>query len=195
MSTASQDIKKQKRAIYRALRASVSKEDKLSLDRMICDKICSLASFRFAGTVLLYSPIGSEIDLTPVAIRALELGKKIAFPICDTERRVMTFKYVSALDELKVGSYSIPEPDKDSPSFVGGQNALCIVPALAFDKGGYRLGYGGGYYDKFLKTFSGVSLGVAYDSLITDKLPRGVYDMPVSIILTERRNIVPNEKR
>lgn len=195
MSATSQNIKKQKRAIYRALRASVSKEDKLALDRAICDKICSLASFRFADTVLLYSPIGSEIDLTPVALRALELGKKIAFPICDTERRVMTFKYVSTLDDLKTGSYSIPEPDKDAPAFAGEQNALCIVPALAFDKEGYRLGYGGGYYDKFLKIFKGVSLGVAYDSLIADRLPRGVYDMPVSIILTERRNIVPNEKR
>ena len=195
MSSTSQDIKKQKRALFRALRASVSKEDKLSFDRAICDKICSLASFRFADTVLLYSPIGSEIDLTPVALRALELGKRIAFPICDTEHRVMTFKYVFTLDDLNVGTYSIPEPDIEAESFGGEENAICIVPALAFDKDGYRLGYGGGYYDKFLKIFRGVSLGVAYDSLIADALPRGIYDMPVNIILTERRNIVPNEKR
>ncbi len=195
MSTSPQEIKKQKRAIYRALRASVSKEDKLTLDKTICDKITALASFRFAETVLLYYPIGSEIDLTPVAIRALELGKKLAFPICDTEHRVMTFKYVHSLDELRIGSYSIPEPDDSAETFGGEKSSLCIVPALAFDKDGFRLGYGGGYYDKFLKIFLGVSLGVAYDSLIADKLPRGIYDMPVNIILTERRSIVPNEKR
>ena len=99
------------------------------------------------------------------------------------------------LDELERGAYSIPEPRADAEVFSHRRHALCIVPALAFDRRGFRLGYGGGYYDKFLKEFDGVSLGVTYDALIADKLPTGVYDVPVDVIITERRSIIPNAKK
>lgn len=187
--------KKAARAKYKALRAEISGEEKTRFDDAICERIISLACFRFADTVLLYSPIGSEIDVNKIALRALSLGKRVALPVCDTVTREMTFKYIGSLDELELGAYSIPEPKADAMSFSHIQHSLCIVPALAFDKLGFRIGYGGGYYDKFLKKFDGVTLGVAYDRLIADKLPTGVYDMPVDIIVTERRSIIPNAKK
>ena len=187
--------KKAARAKYKALRADIHGEKKARLDDAICDRIISLSSFRFADTVLTYSPIGSEINVSKIALRALELGKKIAFPVCNTETREMTFKYISSLDELDIGAYSIPEPQTDAECFSHIRHSLCIVPALAFDKRGFRLGYGGGYYDKFLKKFEGVVLGVAYDALIADILPTGVYDVPVDIIITERRSIIPPAKK
>lgn len=194
MSTPTEE-KKAERARYKALRAEISGEDKARFDDAICRRVISLSCFRFADTVLTYSPIGSEINVDRIALCALELGKKVAFPVCDTSSREMTFKYISSLDELQSGAYSILEPTADAACFSHIQHSLCIVPALAFDKHGFRLGYGGGYYDKFLKKFCGVTLGVTYDALIADKLPTGVYDVPVDVIVTERRSIIPNAKK
>ena len=187
--------KKNLRAHFKARRAEVVGEQKIRFDDAICERIISLSCFRFADTVLIYSPIGSEVGVNKLAERALALGKRLAYPVCNTETREMTFKYVSSLDELKIGAYSIPEPKADAVCFAHVQHSLCIVPALAFDANGFRLGYGGGYYDKFLKNFCGVTLGVAYESLITDTLPTGIYDVPADIIITERRSIIPNAKK
>lgn len=187
--------KKAARARYKALRAEIVGEQKAAFDTAICERIISLSSFRFADTVLTYSPIGSEINANGIALRALELGKRVAFPVCDKEIGEMTFKYVSSLDDLVCGAYSIPEPNADAECFAHIQHSICIVPALAFDKRGFRLGYGGGYYDKFLKKFDGVTIGITYDALIADTLPTGVYDVPVDVIITERRSIIPNAKK
>ena len=193
MSTPTEE-KKQLRATYKALRAKITGERKTAFDDAICERIISLSSFRFADTVLIYAPIGSEINVDKIALRSLELGKRVAYPVCNTDVREMTFKYISSLDELISGAYSIPEPSVDSERYSNANHPLCIVPALAFDTHGFRLGYGGGYYDKFLKKFSGVVLGVSYESLIADTLPRGIYDVPVNIIITEERSIIPNAK-
>lgn len=193
MSTPTKE-KKQLRATYKALRAKITGERKTAFDNAICERIISLSSFRFADTVLTYAPIGSEVGVDRIALRALELGKKVAYPVCDTDTREMTFKYIGSLDELISGAYSIPEPSMDAECYSSAQHPICIVPALSFDTHGFRLGYGGGYYDKFLKKFSGVVLGVCYESLIADALPTGIYDAPVDIIITEERSIIPNAK-
>ena len=187
--------KKEQRAIYKARRGDIPEDVRALASDAICERVISLSSFRFADTVLAYSPIGSEVAIDKISRRALELGKKLAFPICDTLSREMTFRYVSSLDELAAGAYSIPEPRADAECYAQIQHSLCIVPALAFDRHGFRLGYGGGYYDKFLKKFDGVTLGVTYDSLVADTLPTGIYDVPVDIIVTERRSIIPNAKK
>ena len=187
--------KKEQRAIYKALRSGIAKEQKSIADEAICNRVLSLSCFRFADTVLIYSPIGSEVNVNKITLRALELGKKVALPTCNTEVKEMTFKYIDSIEELSSGAYSIPEPKPDAARFSQIQHSLCIVPALAFDKRGFRLGYGGGYYDKFLKTFNGVILGVSYDALVTDTLPNGIYDVPVDIIITERRNILTDAKK
>ena len=195
MKKTSSEEKRILRSTYREIRKNLSVCEKESADELICEAVTSLSCFRFADTVLLYAPVGSEVNVKKIAHRAYECGKKVAFPVCNTEAHEMTFRYVSSLDELSAGSYSIPEPSADAEIFSQTPHALCIVPALAFDKNGFRLGYGGGYYDRFLKAFDGVALGVAYDSLITESLPKGIYDMPVDIIVTERRKIIPNAKK
>ncbi|MBQ7384706.1 MAG: 5-formyltetrahydrofolate cyclo-ligase [Clostridia bacterium] len=184
--------KKALRAEYRRLRVEISEERKKALDEKICREIISLACFRFADTLLTYYPIKGEIDLTPVTLEALARGKRVAYPVCDTESREMTFRYINSLSELCEGSYSIPEPPQSAPEFDGGEGSLCIVPAFAFDKDGYRLGYGGGYYDRFLKSFGGTSLGAVYSDFLTDELPRGYYDIAARVIVTERGSIITN---
>lgn len=180
------------RAEYKRRRADIPAQKKAELDSAICAEIVSLACFRFADTVLLYSPIGSEIDITPIAEEALARGKKLAYPLCNTEDCTITFRYVERPSLLSRGSYSIFEPESSAPIFEGGENSLCLVPALAFDKEGFRLGYGKGYYDRFLRNFKGTAIGAVYSELLTDKLPRGFYDLAVGVIVTERGSIITN---
>ena len=143
------------RAEYKRRRADISAERKKALDDAICAELISLACFSFADTVLLYSPIGSEIDLAPVAEAALARGKRVAYPVCNTADSTLTFRYVADPSELTAGSYSIGEPSSSAEAFGGEENSVCIVPALSFDRGGFRLGYGKGFYDRFLADFNG----------------------------------------
>ena len=183
------------RAEFRRRRAELDRDTRERLDGEICRQIISLACFRYADTLLTYCPIKGEIDLTPVAKEALRRGKRLAYPV-SMPVGVMVFRYVDDPALLrKKGKYSIPEPEDDAPLFEGGGNTLCIVPAFAFDGDGYRLGYGGGYYDRFLKSFEGTSLGAVYEACLVDALPRGYYDMSVDVIVTEGGSLLTNEKK
>lgn len=180
------DAKRVLRQKYKALRAELSADAKKSLDEKICAATVALASFRFADTILMYAPTESEIDVMPIAHYALECGKRVAFPRCNTEKHTMDFKYVDSLDELTVGEYSIREPSEDSESVTDFSHSICIVPGLIFDRAGYRVGYGKGYYDRFFSNYRETKLGLVYSDFILDCVPRGRYDRRVDILVCEK---------
>ncbi|MDE6768031.1 MAG: 5-formyltetrahydrofolate cyclo-ligase, partial [Eubacterium sp.] len=98
----------------------------------------------------------------------------------------MKFYYINSLKDIKTGFFGVREPDTDICCEVADFNdSICIVPAIAYDKKGYRLGYGKGYYDRFLENFSFISVGLCYNELIMDVLPIGEYDIPVDYIITQ----------
>jgi len=180
------EAKNELRKKYKLLRGELSAEQKRSLDEAICSLTVSLASFRFAETVLMYAPTGSEIDVLTIARYALECGKKVAFPRCNVDDHTMEFKYVSSLDELYEGEYSIREPSEDAESVTDFSRSICIVPALVFDRAGYRIGYGKGYYDRFLGGYTETKLGLVYSDFILDRVPRGRFDRHVDILVCEK---------
>lgn len=189
------DLKEEKkalRAIYKEKRKLLSVKERAELDKKLCEAITELDVFKSADILLSFCPSFLEPDITPVAAKALKQNKKLAFPLCDVASHTMRFICVSSLDELAAGSYNIPEPPSENEEYSGGANALCLVPALAFDKKGARLGYGAGYYDRFLCDFKGISLGVAYSDFICDSLPCGRFDMKTNDIITERGSIFIN---
>ena len=98
----------------------------------------------------------------------------------------MEFKVVKELDCLSAGSYSIPEPPVDAETVTDLSGTVCLVPGLVFDKAGYRVGYGKGYYDRFLSTYPGTKLGIVYSDFILDRVPRGRFDRRVDTLVTER---------
>lgn len=185
-------IKKQKddiRAEYKLLRSEMDREEKARRDAAICKTAEGLVSFKYAEYVLLYAAQENEIDLTALANVAFERGKKVLFPRCDKKTHTMKYHIVSSLDELKPDSYGIAEPAEDAPVYdasvdVGG--AVCFVPGLVYDKAGYRLGYGKGFYDRYLSAFSGCTIGVIYSDYILPEVPRGRFDVSVNILLTEK---------
>ena len=103
--------------------------------------------------------------------------------------REMSHCIVQSLDELKTGAYGILEPPEDAPVYEPEKDtgaAVCFVPGLVYDKAGYRLGYGKGFYDRYLSAFSGCTIGVVYSDYILPVVPRGRFDVSVDILLTEK---------
>ncbi|MBQ8174554.1 MAG: 5-formyltetrahydrofolate cyclo-ligase [Clostridia bacterium] len=183
------DIKELKTSIrkeYLSRREALSPEEKAKRDEKICRYILSSASFRYAETVLAYYPRKGEIDILPVLEAALAMGKRVALPRCDGEHH-MTYRFVTELDSIAPGMYGIPEPDESAPAFHedAGHAALCLVPGVVFDTHGYRIGYGGGYYDRFLHDFGGSVAGVIYREFILPSLPFGRYDLALPVMITE----------
>ena len=174
------------RRILKERRADVGAEDKKELDRAIVDVIAASEVFAEASMLLLYAPIGSEINLLPLARLARAKGKPIAFPRTDPDTCTMQFYILGTDARLSQGAYGIPEPPADAPVCVPDERALCIVPALSFDLSGNRLGYGKGYYDRYLSSFPGLTLGAVYSHLVLKQIPTDAHDLPVHLLVTER---------
>lgn len=178
----------------KARRDSLAKNGySLEAGTSIANRISALDTFSEADTVLMFYPIGSELNILPLFEISKKLGKKIAFP-CSCADGILIFRYVNELFELTARKYNIPEPESFATEVVDLSHSICITPALAFDNDGYRIGYGGGYYDRFLANYNGISVGVVYDDLITNDVPRDKFDLPVDIIITERRQICVKKK-
>lgn len=182
------ESKQELRRVSRALRARIGAEERLLWDESLGNRICALPAFREADTILLYYPVKGEPNLLSVAKRTIDAGKQIAFPVCDPTTHVMRFAAVSTPDDLPPGAYGIPEPPPDSRILTKQDysRTLCIVPALAYDKRGFRVGYGAGYYDRFLSDFDGVCVGAVYSALLYDTLPTEPTDRAVAWIITEK---------
>ncbi len=174
-------------------RMAVPEEEKLSADKAMVQKLASLASFRFAEVILFYAPIKGEPDITEAVKLAVDAGKKVAFPKCDTENFLMTYKFVNSIDELVEGAYGIFEPKDEAESYIPSpyKHDICIVPAVCFDKRGYRIGYGKGYYDRFLSGFGGTAIGFTMNRFLQNELPKGKYDKTVDLIITEKGVVTP----
>ena len=183
------DIKALKTALreqYLARRAAMPLEEKQARDEKICRLILSSASFRYAETILAYFPKEGEIDIRPMLQRALALGKRLALPRCEGEH-LMTYRYIDSPAELSPASFGLMEPGADAPVFEEdpGHSSLCLVPGVIFDVHGYRIGYGGGYYDRFLHGFHGSVAGLIYRDFILPDVPHGRFDRALPIMITE----------
>lgn len=172
------------------MRSSLDPVIKRKWDSRIIKHIEILCKNLSIRSLLLYAPIGSEPDLTELYHFCRASGIVLAFPKCLPVRGEMTFYAVSEMSDLKEQSYCIPEPDASvCPLLTDFRHSACIVPALGVDRHGYRIGYGGGYYDRFLKEYDGITIGVCYESLLVEKLPREPHDAKVDYIVTEKGSI------
>lgn len=185
------EIRRKKNEIrekYKLIRASLDRDLKAEMDTKICRAFLASATYRYASVLLLYSPKKDEVNILPIAEKALADGKKVAFPRCVPDTHDMEYHFVDSLDVMHKGSYGLLEPDESLPIYDrhSVENAVCIVPALVYDKKGYRLGYGKGYYDRYLGSFNGSKVGMIYTDFILDQLPRGRFDLSVDFMVTER---------
>lgn len=177
-------VKQKLRAQYRERRANIA--DKTVKDELIAGRLFELPCYKSANTMLCYVSFGSEINTDSIINRALEDGKTVAVPYCNNKQGDMEFYIINSPDNLKPGTYGILEPDINSCKRLEDfEKSIIIVPGLSFDNEGYRIGYGGGYYDRFLAKHSIKSVGLCYSELLNDKLPRESFDLPIDILITE----------
>ena len=157
-----------------------------SADARLCEAAFALISERDAQAILLWWPLPGEIDLRPLAERLWSAGRTLYFPRCGRDRR-LTFHKADSPAALFPAAFGLLEPSEDAPRWPGNSaGALCLVPALAYAPSGHRLGYGGGYYDRFLAAHPTLyTLGLCRDRELLPTLPRDPWDRPVHTLLTE----------
>lgn len=179
----SQD-KKTLRCYIKSQRKIIS--DKLYKDNEICKKFLQTQIYKKSDTVLVYCSLQDEIDTSLIIKTAFKDGKKVAAPCCLDNNGRMEFYFIDSFDDLHNGSFNVPEPNADDTRIVDDfDNAVIVVPGLCFDKDKYRVGYGKGYYDRYLQIHSLISVGLCYNSFIVDKVPTDIYDKNVDFVITE----------
>ncbi|MDE7289258.1 MAG: 5-formyltetrahydrofolate cyclo-ligase [Oscillospiraceae bacterium] len=185
------DIREQKNALrekYKQIRKEMPADIKKVRDEKILYKLTSLPVYKDCETVLTYVSTPIEVDTRMLITKALSDGKKVAVPKCIKGTRDMEFYLINSFDDLEEGSFSVlePIPEKCVP-LKQINKAICIVPALAYDRYGYRLGYGKGYYDRFLSSYKNIfKIGFGYCCCTETKLNHGRYDIPVDFLVTEK---------
>lgn len=161
-------------------------EEKAIKDSFISEQLFSLTAFKNAETVLLYYSAGSEVSTKEIFRQCLKNGKKVAFPICLDNNGIMDFFIVNDENDLCEGMYGIKAPSDGCSRLEATDNCICIVPGLAFDNNGYRIGYGKGYYDRYLSNFPGLSVGLCYEVLHLDSIPVNRHDIKVNYLITDK---------
>ncbi len=186
--------KHQVRAQMRRLRAGLATEYRSAADAAIRERLCALQAFGEAEVLLSYVSFASEVDTRDIIRQAWAVGKVVALPRCVPGTRQMSWYRVSSFDGLVRNRMGVEEPvaDEQSGQPLGtGQRMLALVPGLVFDVAGYRLGYGGGFYDHFLADFDGVSVGLCREAQMLESLrTEGIiapHDRPVQLVVTEKR--------
>lgn len=187
--------KKELRRILKEKRRSIPNEERLGCSEGIARTLFRSREYIECSSLLIFISSKEEVDTDPIIRKALFDGKPVAAPRCADREGRMDFYYISSADDLERGAFGIFEPKKYCRRAEVSEGALCIVPGLAFDTDGRRIGYGGGYYDRFLSGFGGVSCGVCFDRFIEERLPSEKTDIPVDMIVTQSRIIRPKRDK
>lgn len=177
------------RHAYRLKRAAIAPEARRRQEEAIrahaLDFTRAVPPDRFVG---LYAAVHGEVDLAPLAEALLAAGVKIALPRVEGPSR-MEFCAVRSLGDLLTGAYGIPAPGPDAPAISPAELEAVLVPGLAFAPDGTRLGYGGGFYDRYFKRPEADAIrriGVCFVEQLADALPRHPHDVRMHALLTER---------
>lgn len=168
-------------------RNRLTKEELVLKSHDICNRLIHLEEYKNAKVIYFYMDFKNEVMTKLMIENAFMMDKKVALPKIDGDE--MNFYYTESLGELKKGYFGILEPDMKNPA--EDKNALMIVPGVAFDESGFRLGFGKGYYDKFLsKHMEFTKMAVAFELQIVNAIPYEKHDITMDKILTETREIL-----
>jgi 5-formyltetrahydrofolate cyclo-ligase len=170
--------------------AAVTEADAAAWSGAVCERIAASELLRTAKVVMAYIATPGEADLWPLLNTARNMGKRVCLPRVDWTLRVMSAAEAPRnRQDLLSGRHGILEPPTTSPVVPITDLDLVIVPGLAFDEQGWRLGRGAGFYDRFLAhpSLTAASVGAGFEVQITHGLPRDDWDVALHAIATERR--------
>ena len=180
-------IKMDLRLKYRDIRKKINPFRKNYIDFEILNNFIMLNDYKKSKIIYSYVSKQIEVDTLAIISQAFKDGKKVAVPKCITDKRLMDLYLINSFDDLEIGAFGVLEPIVSKCEKVYEfSKGVCIVPGFCFDREGYRLGYGKGYYDRFLSKFKGKSVGLCYSNCMVKNLPHGYFDKPVDYLITER---------
>ncbi len=173
--------KQELRAMIRAKKRAMTEEEIIRRSAELGRLLVQSDAYRQAKTIYGYLPYNQEVRTVPMLEQALRDGKRVAVPKCYGDE--MRFLYMEDLSLVEKGYAGIPEPIADGP-IAGDETALVLMPGLAFDPEGRRIGYGGGFYDRFLaKEPTHPTLALCYDFQMQPRLETEEFDIPVDTVL------------
>ena len=184
--------KQKLRKEHLAIRNSMTKEDILSKSHEIMGSIVSAYDFLRAQHVLVYASYGSEVNTSGIMAYAFLLRKRDYCPRVTGEGE-MEFYEIHSLDDLRPGYKGIPEPVKENDvpyRQVNGENTIMLMPGVCFDERGHRIGYGKGFYDRYLSGKKNIiKMALAYDNQIAEAIPAEAEDVSYDFLVTELQTV------
>lgn len=180
-------VKSELRIEYKNKRKSIA--NKSLTDTEIQTAFLESDVYKNAKSILCYCALEDEISTDKILLKAFEDKKTVAAAKCLDRNGNMEFFVINSMEDLSCGAYNIREPKATCVAFSDFEDSVILVPALCFDNNGYRLGYGKGYYDRYLQKHSLISVGLCYNNNIINQLPIDKYDKSVDYIVTQNKII------
>lgn len=177
-------LKKELRQKFLQQRNTMHECDIKTKSEAIKHKLFGLEEYKNATQVFTYVNMGNEVITTDIINQVLADGKVVAVPKIIKKDNKMIFVQIRSLDELRVGHFNVLEPIT-CEEIQSDIYTVFLVPAAVFDLKGYRIGYGGGYYDRYLFNAKALSkIGLAYEFQIIKEIPKNEYDISVDYVIT-----------
>jgi 5-formyltetrahydrofolate cyclo-ligase len=184
-------IREAKRALRQQVRAALSQlgsAERIAASAQARARLAAQPLWQKAQSVLFFAPLAGELDLWPLLIEALSVGKHVALPRFIPEEGTYEACPIHDLEQdLQAGHFGIREPNHRCPPLSSDRLDLILVPGVAFDPRGRRLGRGKGYYDQLLTTLRGATCGVAFDQQVVEEIPVEPHDVRLDCLLTPTR--------
>ena len=186
--------KQELRVKLRAMRRDLSPEEQKTASLAVFRQLQKFTPYRDAACIMAYMACRGELSLAPVMDEWLARGRKLLLPRCEAPG-VMTARCVANMAQLVSGTFGLMEPDAACKIAAPEEIELILVPGVAFDRMGHRLGQGGGYYDCFLAKTHALRVGICHDEALIDRVPVEEHDCMMDAVITPRETIWFNRHR
>ncbi|MEW8994152.1 5-formyltetrahydrofolate cyclo-ligase [Clostridium sp.] len=167
--------------------AELSKEYTLEADKKIYKKVINLKEYKEANTIFCFVSTEDEINTRNIIESALESGKRVGVPRC-IGKGIMEVCEIKGYTSLKDGKYGILEPKEECPLIGSEEIDFAIIPCVSCSEEGYRLGYGGGYYDRYLEHATFTTAVICREKIICDYIPRDEHDIKIHRVITDKQS-------
>lgn len=163
---------------------ALDKNYKKKSSKAITDFVLSTPNYKEAQTIFCFVGMENEVDTSAIIEDALAQGKRVAVPLV-ISKGVMEAKQIFSPEELSVCSYGIKEPSSSAMTIAPEEIELGIIPCLSCSHSGARLGYGGGFYDRYMQTTNFTRMCICYEKLTNEEIPMSRYDLRMDYLITE----------
>jgi 5-formyltetrahydrofolate cyclo-ligase len=181
------DVKKEKSEFRKEMlsrRTALTTKERAEANRRIFQSFSSLAEYDNAATIFSYVSVADEPDTTALIEDAWKRGKRVCVPRC-ASMGIMHAYGIRSMNDLQKGKYGIPEPQKGCPPVLASEIDLIIVPCVCCSVEGFRLGYGGGFYDRWLENRSAPAVLLCFEKMLVPTVPLESHDQRVNILVSD----------